>query len=98
MRNKIKNITFKSLILLLISVAFCEHLNSQNTGPLQFSSNPQNNRIYNSSQVNTNNSPSNFTIAKNKTAIKTSVDGFSSEGIYTTKDKIIGFVLKLQNT
>ncbi len=98
MRNKLNYIAFKILILLFISILFCEQTCSQSTGPLQFSSNPQTNRSYSSTPTTNTNTLNSFLVTKNKTAIKTTVDGFSSEGIYTTKDKIIGFILKLQNT
>lgn len=101
MRNNYRNIALNVLIITLCSTIFCEQVCSQNSGPLQFSSNPQQNRTYSSSQpIQTNTYPTGFSanVAKNKTAIKSIVDGFSTNGVYTNKDKRIGFVLRLQNT
>jgi cephalosporin-C deacetylase len=100
MCNNYKHILLKILTVSFFSIIICEQLCSQNNGPLQFSSNPQVNRTYNSSSASTFNNTTGFVspIAKNKTAIKTEVDGFSSNGVYTTKDRRIGFVLRLQNT
>lgn len=103
MCRNFKYIVAKTITFLFFVLISCDQIWSQSTGPLEFSSQKR----VSSSQIKQppniiSNPFSKSTItssfSKNKTSIIPTVQGFKSDAVYNTKDKRIGFLLKLQNT